>query len=62
MEYTREILKTAGMHPDRIQMFHCSAAEGQRFQQEMTRISEIIENIGKNPIKKSDSDKESKEN
>ena len=50
------------MDPDRIQMFHCSAAEGQRFQQEMTRISDIIENIGKNPIKKSDSNKESKEN
>jgi F420-non-reducing hydrogenase iron-sulfur subunit len=61
VEYTREILKAAGMDPDRIQMFHCSAAEGQRFQQEVTRISDIIENIGKNPIKKSDSNNESKE-
>lgn len=34
-------------------MFHCSAAEGQRFQQEMIRISEIIENLGSNPIKES---------
>jgi coenzyme F420-reducing hydrogenase delta subunit len=61
VEYTREILKAAGMDPDRIQMFHCSAAEGQRFQQEVTRVSDIIENIGKNPIKKSDSNNESKE-
>jgi F420-non-reducing hydrogenase iron-sulfur subunit len=61
VEYTREILKAAGMDPDRIQMFHCSAAEGQRFQQEVTRVSEIIENIGKNPIKKSVSKNESKE-
>ena len=61
MEYTREILKAAGMNPDRIQMFHCSAAEGQRFQQEVTRVSDIIENIGNNPIKKSDSNNESKE-
>jgi coenzyme F420-reducing hydrogenase delta subunit len=61
VEYTREILKAAGMDPDRIQMFHCSAAEGQRFQQEVTRVSEIIENIGKNPIKKLDSKNESKE-
>ena len=61
MEYAREILKAAGMDPDRIQMFHCSAAEGQRFQQEVTRVSDIIENIGKNPIKKSDSNNESKE-
>jgi coenzyme F420-reducing hydrogenase delta subunit len=61
VEYAREILKAAGMDPDRIQMFHCSAAEGQRFQQEVTRVSDIIENIGKNPIKKSDSNNESKE-
>jgi len=34
-------------------MFYCSAAEGQRFQEEVTRISEIIENLGTNPIKAS---------
>ena len=34
-------------------MFHCSAAEGQKFQEEITRISNIIENLGKNPLKKS---------
>lgn len=44
------MLKTAGISPDRIQMFHCSAAEGQKFQEEVTRISEIIEKLGKNPI------------
>ena len=34
-------------------MFHCSAAEGQRFQEEVTRISEIIKNLGSNPLKES---------
>jgi len=34
-------------------MFHCSAAEGQRFQNEITRISKIIEDLGSNPIKES---------
>jgi len=34
-------------------MFHCSAAEGQRFQEEVTRISDIIKNLGSNPIKES---------
>lgn len=34
-------------------MFHCSAAEGQKFQEEVTRISEIIERLGKNPINES---------
>ena len=58
MEYTKEILKTAGLNPERIQMFHCSAAEGQKFQQEVTRISEVIENLGNNPVKQSDSKKE----
>lgn len=39
-------------------MFHCSAAEGQRFQQEVTRISEVIGNLGNNPVKQSVSIKE----
>ena len=39
-------------------MFHCSAAEGQKFQQEVTRISEVIENLGNNPVKQSASNKE----
>ncbi len=34
-------------------MFHCSSAEGQIFQEEMIRISEIIENLGSNSIKES---------
>ena len=55
VEYTKEILKTAGISPERIQMFHCSAAEGQRFQEEVTRISEIIEKLGSNPMKESKS-------
>jgi len=58
VEYTKEILKTTGLNPERIQMFHCSAAEGQRFQQEVTRISEVIENLGNNPVKQSASNKE----
>jgi hypothetical protein len=34
-------------------MFHCSAAEGQKFQDEATRISETIQNLGSNPLKDS---------
>jgi len=52
-------LKTVGISPERVQLFHCSAAEGQRFQQEATRISEEIQKLGSNPFKKSKtSDKE----
>jgi len=53
VEYVREILKSLGISPERIQMFYCTAAEGQRFQNEVTRISEIIKKLGSNPIKKS---------
>ncbi|MBD3211025.1 MAG: hydrogenase iron-sulfur subunit [Candidatus Lokiarchaeota archaeon] len=42
-----------GIEPERVQMFHCSAAEGQRFQQEVTRISEEIEKLGSSPLKES---------
>jgi coenzyme F420-reducing hydrogenase delta subunit len=51
VKYSREILKTTGISPERIQMFHCSAAEGQKFQNEANRISELIRNLGSNPIK-----------
>ena len=51
VHYVKEILKSTGISPKRIQMFHCSSAEGQRFQEEVTRISNIIEGLGKNPLK-----------
>ncbi len=38
-------------------MFQCSAAEGQHFQSEIIRISEIIQNLGSNPLKDSISSK-----
>ena len=53
VQYTKKVLKTAGIAPERIQMFNCSAAEGQKFQEEVTRISKIIEDLGDNPIKES---------
>ncbi len=60
--YVKEILKTIGISPERVQMFHCSAAEGQKFQEEATRISETIQNLGSNPLKDSiTSKKEEKE-
>ena len=51
VQYVKEILKTTGISPERVQLFHCSAAEGQKFQIEATRISEQIADLGKNPIK-----------
>ena len=53
VDYVKEILKTTGISPERVQIFHCSAAEGQKFQEEATRITEEIESLGQNPIKES---------
>lgn len=53
VNYVKEILKTTGISPERVQIFHCSAAEGQKFQIEATRISEVIEGLGQNPVKES---------
>ena len=60
VEYVKEILNTIGISPERVQMFNCSAAEGQRFQNEVSRVSEIIGNIGSNPIKKALSEEKDK--
>jgi len=60
IKYVREILKTTGISPERIQMIHCTAAEGQRFQNEVIRVSEIIAKLGSNPLKKSLSNEKSK--
>jgi len=55
-----------GISQKRVQMFNCSAAEGKKFQEEVTRISEEIKKIGSNPFKESkeqehkDSKKENK--
>ena len=51
VEYSKEILRVTGISPERVQIFHCSAAEGQKFQEEAIRISEEIAALGSNPIK-----------
>ncbi len=51
VEYVKAILEVTGISPERVQIFHCSAAEGQRFQTEAIRISEEIANLGGNPLR-----------
>jgi len=48
-----------GLSPERVQMFNCSAAEGKKFQEEVSRISEEIKKIGSSPLKESKDNKES---
>lgn len=62
VQYVKEILKATGISPERVQIFNCSAAEGQKFQNEASRISELIVSLGSNPIKESISSEEKKKN
>jgi coenzyme F420-reducing hydrogenase delta subunit len=60
VNYVREILESVGISPKRVQMFYCSAAEGKRFQEEVTRISDEIKEIGKSPFKQTAQNKNEK--
>ncbi|KKN25056.1 hypothetical protein LCGC14_0888680 [marine sediment metagenome] len=39
------------MNPDRIKMIHCTAAEGQKFQQEATEYDKHIRKLGPSPLR-----------
>ncbi len=54
-------MASIGISPKRVQMFYCSAAEGKRFQEEVTRITEDIEKLGKNPFKQTATNENSKD-
>ena len=51
MEYIKEVLKSIGIEPERIMMTYCSAAEGQKFQNEATKFDKLIHELGPNPMK-----------
>jgi hypothetical protein len=45
-------MKTVGLEPERLQMHYCSAAEGQKFQKTIQRMSEEISELGPSPLRK----------
>ena len=51
IKYVKEILKTTGISPERIQMIHCTAAEGQKFQKEATEFDKTIRKLGPSPVR-----------
>lgn len=50
------LLRLSGFHPDRVQFTWISASEGNRFAQAVTEVTDIIKNIGPNPLGGDDSD------
>lgn len=51
VEYIKEILKVVGLSPDRIKIIYCTAAEGQKFQNEAIEIDKTIRKLGSSPLR-----------
>ena len=43
-----------GLNPDRIKMIHCTAAEGQKYQQDMIKYDKEIQKLGPSPLRTKD--------
>ena len=54
VEYIKEVLKSMGLSEDRIMFGYCTAAEGQKFQQEAIKFDKIIRELGPSPLKTKD--------
>ena len=55
VEYLKEVLKAMGLSEERIMFGYCTAAEGQKFQQEVIKFDKIIQKLGPSPLKTEDS-------
>ena len=49
--YLKRVMVSIGMNPNRLKMFFTSAAEGERFKNEMTRFDQKIRELGPNPTR-----------
>ena len=54
-EYLKEVLKAMGLSEERIMFGYCTAAEGQKFQQEAIKFDKLIQKLGPSPLKTKDS-------
>lgn len=48
----KNVLKSVGIEPERLQMHFCSAAEGQKFQKTIQVMSKEIQELGPSPLRK----------
>jgi len=49
-----------GLSEERIMFGYCTAAEGQKFQQEVIKFDKIIQKLGPSPLKTKDQQKPTK--
>ena len=52
LEYMKQVCKTMGISPERLEMHYVSAAEGAGFAEIATNITEKLVKLGPNPLKK----------
>ena len=50
VEYVQRTLKELGMEPERVQMFNLSSAQGPRFAEIATEMTEKIRELGPSPV------------
>ena len=50
VERAKMILEEIGLEPERLEMYNLSSAEGTRFAEIVTEMSERVEKLGKSPI------------
>ena len=51
MNYTRRLLAEVGLEPERLEMFFLSSAEGVRFAEIASEMTERARRLGPNPLK-----------
>jgi coenzyme F420-reducing hydrogenase delta subunit len=52
VERLRKILEEIGLEPERLEMFNLSSAEGNRFAEIVTEMSERLSRLGKSPLRR----------
>lgn len=52
VQYTKSLLKEAGLESERVEMFNLSASQGKRFVQICREFTDRIKQIGPSPVKK----------
>ena len=55
VEYLKEVLNIIGLDKRRLKMGYCTAAEGQKFQQEAIKFDKEISELGPSPLRIKDS-------
>jgi len=51
VNYTKKLLAEVGLEPERLEMFFLSSAEGIRFAEIATEMTERARKLGPNPLK-----------